>query len=254
MLLRQLPGPTERAAVHGEGGGDEILGALSGEDLGGGKGVEQLGEPVVDVLAGRELHQQILGSGSPTSMSIMRCPPKDVRPSTRPGGSVTTSPMSTRVAVRPRSTASPQGHRRRPRRRRTRRACLRWPRTADRCPSSSPAPATAGRDGQRGLVDDDADAARRPRSRRQRWRLLHGWHHACSADRDHTRTTSASTTGHSAMVSLRDVGLDLEVAAGEQHRHAVVADRARDEHPVAGPHPVRADVDSRRRARRRRWW
>src|SRR5829696_8205435 len=46
-------------------------------------------------LGDRELvHQQILGSGSPTSWSITRLPPKLVSTSTSPGGSVRTSPIS----------------------------------------------------------------------------------------------------------------------------------------------------------------
>src|SRR6201991_5259244 len=40
------------------------------------------------------VHQQILGSGSPTSSSSTRLPPKLVLTSTIPGGSVLTSPMS----------------------------------------------------------------------------------------------------------------------------------------------------------------
>src|SRR5204863_9201996 len=40
------------------------------------------------------VHQQILGSGSPTSMSITRRPPKPVSTSTIPGGSLLTSPTS----------------------------------------------------------------------------------------------------------------------------------------------------------------
>src|SRR4051794_3635757 len=48
-----------------------------------------------DRLGERQLmHQQILGSGSPTSWSITRRPPKAVSTSTIPGGSVRTSPMS----------------------------------------------------------------------------------------------------------------------------------------------------------------
>src|SRR4051794_18892195 len=48
-----------------------------------------------DGLGDRELvHQQILGSGSPTSWSITRLPPNAVSTSTIPGGSVRTSPMS----------------------------------------------------------------------------------------------------------------------------------------------------------------
>src|SRR6188472_4094122 len=48
-----------------------------------------------DGLGDRELvHQQILGSGSPTSWSITRRPPKPVSTSTMPPGSVRTSPIS----------------------------------------------------------------------------------------------------------------------------------------------------------------
>src|SRR3954453_3661000 len=48
-----------------------------------------------DCLGYRELvHQQILGSGSPTSWSITRFPPNAVSTSTIPGGSVFTSPIS----------------------------------------------------------------------------------------------------------------------------------------------------------------
>src|SRR5204862_3167504 len=48
-----------------------------------------------DGVGERELvHQQILGSGSPTSWSITRRPPNAVSTSTIPGGSVRTSPIS----------------------------------------------------------------------------------------------------------------------------------------------------------------
>src|SRR3954452_10963777 len=48
-----------------------------------------------DGVGDRELvHQQILGSGSPTSSSITRLPPKLVATRTMPGGSVLISPMS----------------------------------------------------------------------------------------------------------------------------------------------------------------
>src|SRR3954468_17074613 len=50
---------------------------------------------VHDRLGDRELmHQQILGSGSPTSWSMTRRPPKAVSTRTTPGGSVRTSPIS----------------------------------------------------------------------------------------------------------------------------------------------------------------
>ena len=42
-----------------------------------------------------------------------------------------------------------------------------------------------------------------------------------------------------------DLGLELELAAGEHDRHAVVADRAGDEDPVAGPQRSRARATAR---------
>src|SRR3954447_5000917 len=53
-----------------------------------------------DGVGDRELvHQQILGSGSPTSSSITRLPPKLVSTSTMPGGSVLTSPISAKPRI-----------------------------------------------------------------------------------------------------------------------------------------------------------
>src|SRR4051794_3505900 len=55
---------------------------------------------VQDGVGDRELvHQQILGSGSPTSSSITRRPPKLVSTRTMPGGSVLTSPMSAKPST-----------------------------------------------------------------------------------------------------------------------------------------------------------
>src|SRR3954451_9270500 len=77
--------------------------------------LDALDPPPVRVPAGdaddgvgqRELvHQQILGSGSPTSSSITRLPPKLVSTSTMPGGSVRTSPMSAASGSNARSAAS----------------------------------------------------------------------------------------------------------------------------------------------------
>src|SRR4051794_1136282 len=60
-----------------------------------------------DGVGERELvHQQILGSGSPTSSSMTRLPPKLVSTSTMPGGSVRTSPMSAASGSNARSAAS----------------------------------------------------------------------------------------------------------------------------------------------------
>src|SRR3954452_23171141 len=59
-----------------------------------------------DGVGERELvHQQILGSGSPTSSSMTRLPPKLVSTSTIPGGSVRTSPMSAASGSNARSAA-----------------------------------------------------------------------------------------------------------------------------------------------------
>src|SRR3954449_2314660 len=60
-----------------------------------------------DGVGERELvHQQILGSGSPTSSSMTRLPPKLVSTRTMPGGSVRTSPMSAASGSNARSAAS----------------------------------------------------------------------------------------------------------------------------------------------------
>src|SRR3954468_19991368 len=70
--------------------------------------LDALDPPPVRVPAGdaddgvgeRELvHQQILGSGSPTSSSITRLPPKLVSTSTMPGGSVRISPISAKPGI-----------------------------------------------------------------------------------------------------------------------------------------------------------
>ena len=110
-------------------------------------------------------------------------------------------------------------------------------------PRISHAAFTAGADGQRGLVEHDREpggvgelverggetAARRvahasaaPPSGEQRRREL----------------------VHRRGVAL-DVGLERELAAGDHHRHAVVGERAGEEHAVARPHVLAA------RARRR---
>ena len=56
------------------------------------------------------MHQQILGSGSPTSWSITRLPPNAVSTSTMPGGSVLTSPIS--AASSPPGARAQRGERR----------------------------------------------------------------------------------------------------------------------------------------------
>src|SRR4051812_48507536 len=97
---------------EGEGEGERV-----GHDLSQVPDLEldRLDPPLAGVGAGdphhrvgeRQLvHQQILGSGSPTSSSITRLPPKLVSTSTMPGGSVRTSPISAASASKPRSAAS----------------------------------------------------------------------------------------------------------------------------------------------------
>src|SRR3954453_17220433 len=108
--LRALrPGPLGH---EGEGEGQRVghpLAQVTDLDL------DALDPPPVRVPAGdaddgvgeRELvHQQILGSGSPTSSSMTRLPPKLVSTSTIPGGSVRTSPMSAASGSNARSAAS----------------------------------------------------------------------------------------------------------------------------------------------------
>src|SRR3954449_12417897 len=148
----------------------------------------------------RELvHQQILGKGSPTSWSITRRPPNAVSTSTMPGGSVRTSPIS--------AARSPPGTERSA-------ASASWAASGatkatilpslatyiGSMPSSSAAPATAGRTGtspsRTSIATPDARAsslstdATPPRvaSRRQR-------RSRPAASR------SASTVGHSGRVS-----------------------------------------------------
>src|SRR3954468_18200242 len=90
---------------EGEGEGERV-----GHDLSQVPDLEldRLDPPLAGVGAGdphhrvgeRQLvHQQILGSGSPTSSSITRLPPKLVSTRTMPGGSVLTSPMSAKPAT-----------------------------------------------------------------------------------------------------------------------------------------------------------
>src|SRR3954462_2663933 len=63
-----------------------------------------------DRIGDRQLvHQQILGSGSPTSWSITRLPPNAVSTSTIPGGSPAIAPMSTPAGIAASAASAPSG-------------------------------------------------------------------------------------------------------------------------------------------------
>ena len=60
-----------------------------------------------------------------------------------------------------------------------------------------------------------------------------------------TASSSASTAGHSERVSETTGRLELELAAGQHHGGAVLADRARDEDAVAGAQRARRERPAR---------
>ena len=186
------------------------------------------------------LFQQIRGSGSPTSWSITRLPPKLVSTRTMPGGSVFTSPIVGASGARAR-----QAPRRRPRAPRSPRSGPRWRRTSGRCRAARDAPATAGATGtsasRTSIATPEARAsslstdATPPRvaSRMQR---------RCGAGGVEQRVDRRPQ----ARVSDSIVGVELELAAGEHDRGAVLADRAR----TAGSRsPGRSDSGDSARAR-----
>ena len=197
------------------------------------------------------LAQQIRGSGSPTSWSITRLPPKLVSTSTIPGGSVRTSPISA-ARSQPAPSAARRAPRRRPRARRRRRACPRSRRTSGRSPGSRtrrprrgrPAPRPRARASPRcdARASSFSTEATPPRvaSRMQR-------------SDGPASSSSASTTGHSERVSDSIVGVELELAAREHDRRAVLADRAGEQDAVAGADRVRGQAARAGRARRCRW-
>ena len=164
---------------------------------------------------------------------MTRLPPNAVCTSTIPGGSVRTSPISRRAPRRARRAWRP-GPRRPPPVRRRPPAPPRWPRTWGRCRGSRPRPgppapparpprARASPRPTRARARSSTDAAPpRVASRRQRsprpGRIQHRVDHRPQRAR-----------------VRRDLRVELELAAREHDRHAVRPDRARDEHPVAGP-------------------
>ena len=183
-----------------------------------------------DGVGDRELvHQQILGSGSPTSSSITRLPPKLVSTSTIPGGSVLD------LADRRRSPAR-AAQRSRRRRSRTKHALVGDVHRVDA--EQLAGAGDRGRDRHGGLADEHRDA------RGARELVEHGGD-AAAGGVAHARATppapsSASTAGHSERVSDSIVGVELELAAREHDRRAVLADRAGEQDAVAGPRAARS--------------
>ena len=140
---------------------------------------------------------------------------------------------------------APRAARRAPRRPppapRRRRACPRSPRTSGRSPGSPPRPRRPGR------------PAPRPRARSSPRREARASSLSTEATPPRVASrmqrspgpaasSSASTTGHSERVSDSTVRLELELAAGEHDRGAVLADRAREQDPVAGAQALRAQA------------
>ena len=112
-------------------------------------------------------------------------------------------------------------------------------------PRISAAPATAGCTGTSRLAHDHRHA----RGARQ---LVEHRGHAAARRVAHAAqlpgpaaSSSASTAGHSERVSDSTVGVELELAAREHDRRAVVADRARDEDAVARAQAPRATARAR---------
>ncbi len=191
------------------------------------------------------LPQQILGSGSPTSWSITRRPPKAVSTSTMPGGSVLTSPISAALLAARHRAQRGERRRRPPRARRRRRACPRWPRTSGRCRGSRPRRRPPGR------------PARRPRARASRRRDAR----ASSLSTDATpprvasrRQRSAGPGGVEQRVDRRPqrarVGLDRRRSSSNSPRASMIAVPCSpiepgDEDAVAGPQRARATARAR---------
>ena len=173
-------------------------------------------------------------------MSTIREPPSAVSSRTRPAGSARTSPT---IAASRRAGAheARRAPRPRPPARRPRSACLRSPRRAGRCRGSRrrrprsgeraarsrrarpPSPDAVGE-----LVERGREAAAR--------RVAHP---AQPAEVERAPPRARARSG----VAL-DLGLEREVAAGDHHRHAVVGERAGEEHAVARPNVRRAELDA----------
>ena len=184
----------------------------------------------------RTVHQQIRGSGSPTSMSTIRVPPKLVRSTTMPSGSAAISPTA--------AAAAPDGCGAHRRQRGVGlvggddRDDLALVGDVQRVDAEEVARAEHGRgDREARLVEHDGQVG------------VAGELVADRADATTGRVAQPARAGRGGEERLdepvdrrgvgADVGLEGEVAAGQHHRHAVVADRARDEHPVARLHQLR---------------
>ena len=199
---------------------------------------------------GRAVDQQIRGSGSPTSMSTMRVPPKVVSRTTMPSGSAAISP--TRTAPAPSGSARSAAARRRPRRgRRPPRTSPRSPRRAGRCRGGRRRRRRPGRPGSARLVEHDGQVGvagqlvrHRPQPTPGRVAAASAWTGAAAEE---PLDQPADRSGVRA-----DVGLEGQVAAGQHHRHAVVADRARAQHDVARLHPLGPEPAALRGPRPRR--
>ena len=178
------------------------------------------------------------GSGSPTSMSTTRLPPKLVSSSTSPcglGAHLADDRRAGAERVRPEQRRAP---RRTPRRRRRRPAGPRWRRRAGRCRGSRDVPDDLRRAPASALsssADGDVRPPGRARSARSRDRRASG--RACS-EAPAEREQRLRELEHARGVAL-EVDLELQLAAGDHHGHAVVADRAGDEHAVARPRRAR---------------
>ena len=174
------------------------------------------------------------GSSSPSGSATSRRP-NPVSRITMPGCSSVQTPMT--AASRPSGCARSAASTRVGRVRRGRRSapCLRWRRAADRCRPVPTTPRTAAPHRQRRLVEDDADAAlRRHLVQRARHaaarRILH------RRDRRRARRVSAARISPliGATSDARSASSSRPCRVGH-HRHPVVAERAGDDDPVAGP-------------------
>ena len=190
------------------------------------------------------LAQQIRGSGSPTSWSITRLPaerrlhqhhPRRLRPHL--------ADLRRLLAAR---HGAQRGERRvrRARARRTRPACPRWPRTSGRSRGSRPRPRRRAHR-HVGLADDDRHAGRARELVEHRRDAAAGRVAQAAQRRSPAASSSASTAGHSEQVSDSIVGVELELAAREHDRGAVLADRAGDDDPVARAAAPRATAAAR---------
>ena len=163
------------------------------------------------------------GRGSPTSRSTIRVPPNDVFSSTSPGGSSRTWPMT--AALLAERVGAQRGHRARRRRRpaRPRPAGPRRRRTAGRCRAARRRRGPRGGPGSRPRSTSTATSAALAISLQDRGHPAAG-RVAQAADPGHRVQQAADQAVQRGRVRA-DVGLDVQLAAGQHDRDAVVADR-----------------------------